>query len=137
MRLVLDAEAVNALMRPGHGGRRTVERAIATALRLEREICIASVTLAGLYRGTARTRALDALLARLERDDVATRDTDRAFARAVGSLLHRAGAGSAHLADAHVVAAAVEAGGGVVLTSDPHDLVTLAAGDPRVAVVAL
>lgn len=137
MRLVLDAEAVNALMHPRHPGRRTVEQAIATALRMDREICIASVTLAELYRGSGRVRALDALLARLEQVDIVTRDTDRGFARVVGSLLHSAGVGSAQLADAHAVAVAVEDGGGVVLTADPDDLGRLAGGHPRVAVVAL
>ncbi len=38
------------------------------------------------------------------------------------------------LADAHVVAAAVESGGGVVLTGDDHDLELLAAASPNVQV---
>ena len=137
MRLVLDAEGVNALVQDRHCSRRLVEHEIASALRFGREICIASVTLAELYRGTARVAALNALLARLEDHDVRLRDTDRRFACLVGSLLRSAGVGSAHLADAHAVAAAVEAGGGSVLTSDPDDLTRLADGDPRVVVVAL
>lgn len=39
------------------------------------------------------------------------------------------------LADAHAVAAAVEVGGGIVLTADPDDLGRLAAGDGRVVVM--
>lgn len=137
MRLVLDAEAVNALLEPRHHARRLVRRQLAVAGRLERHVCIAAVTLAELYRGVPRGRSLDALLARLDRDGVAIRDTDRALARLVGSLLHSAGVGSAQLADAHVVAAAAEDGGGVVLTADPDDFGRLAAGHPRVVVAPL
>jgi predicted nucleic acid-binding protein len=55
------------------------------------------------------------------------RDTDRTLARLIGALLAEAGAGSALFADAHPVAAAVEAGGGVIQTADPDDLTRLAA----------
>lgn len=136
MILVLDAEAVVALLEPRHSGRRLVRNQIDVALRLGRDIVVTSVTLAELYRGRARTRALDALLAR-EGRSVRTRDTDRGLARLVGSLLYEASAGSALLADAHAVAAAVEVGGGIVLTADPDDLGRLAAGVPRVVVTPL
>jgi hypothetical protein len=43
-------------------------------------------------------------------------NTDRPLARLVGGVLTGAKADSRHLADAHVVAAAVETGGGVVVT---------------------
>ena len=49
------------------------------------------------------------------------RDTDRPLARYVGAILHEAGAGSEDIVDAHVVAVAAEAGGGLLLTSDPAD----------------
>lgn len=136
-RLVLDAEAVSALADPRSSARRAVRRQLVIAKRLGRQVCVASVTLAELYRGSNRSRALDATLPHLERDGLNLRDTDRSFARLVGGLLYAAGLGSAHLADAHAVAAAVEAGGGVVLTADPDDLARLAGGDPRVVVVAL
>ena len=55
------------------------------------------------------------------------RDTDRTLARLIGALLTGAGASSALFADAHPVAVAVEAGGGVVQTADPDDLGRLAA----------
>ncbi len=97
---------------------------------------VAAATLAELYRGTARSQALDALLSR-EADALALRDTDRAFARVVGSLLHEARAGSELLADAHAVGAAVDSGGGVVLTGDPDDLRRLAAPYRNVTVEAL
>lgn len=87
---------------------------------------IPTVILAELYRGSDRNQTIDALLARESRA-IVLRDTDRALARLVGSVLAAAGDGSEHLADAHVVATAVEAGGGVVLTADPDDLERLAA----------
>lgn len=136
MILVLDAEAVAALFEPGHPARRRVRNQIDVALRLDRDIVVTSVTLAELYRGRTRTAALDALLAR-EGRSVRTRDTDRGLARLVGSLLYEAGVGSALLADAHAVAAAVEVGGGIVLTADPDDLGRLAAGAGRVMVMSL
>lgn len=55
------------------------------------------------------------------------RDTDRKFARYVGSTLGAAGVGSEYLADVHVAAAAAEAGGGAVVTGGPDDLARLCA----------
>jgi hypothetical protein len=63
---------------------------------------------------------------------IRVRDTDRPLARLVGGVLTGAKADSRHLADAHVIAAAVEAGGGVVLTGDPDDLASLAAPYPNI-----
>lgn len=134
MRIVLDAEAVNALVQPGHPARRHIRHSLEAARRLGRQVTIATVTLAELYRGTGRNRSLDALLAREEPQGLLLRDTDRRLARLVGALLAQAGLGSDHLADAHAVAVAVEAGGGVVLTADPDDLNRLA-GPYRTIVV--
>ena len=126
MRLVLDAEAVNALLDPRHPSERKVRQAMKAARRLRRDVVIATGTLAELYRGAGRNQALDALLARELTDGVVLRDTDRALARLIGALLSEAGVGSALFADAHPVAAAVEAGGGIVQTADPDDLTRLA-----------
>jgi len=131
--LVLDAEAVSALMDARHPNERAVRQSMEAARRLGRDVAIATVTLAEFYRGPGRNAALDAMLAR-EGIGLLLRDTDRQLARLVGSLLAEAGAGSALIADAHVVAVAVEAGGGVVLTGDPRDLSRLA-GPYRVVVV--
>jgi predicted nucleic acid-binding protein len=107
------------------------------ARRLGREVVITTVTLAELYRGAARSTELDALLSREQPSGVSLRDTDRHFARLVGAVLAQAGAGSEHLADAHAVAAAVEVGGGVVLTADVEDLARLAAPYRTIAVEPL
>jgi predicted nucleic acid-binding protein len=127
VRLVLDAEAVNALLDQRHPARRKIRRSLEAARRVRRDVTIATVTLAELYRGAARSAELDAFLSREEPNGVGLRDTDRHFARLVGGVLAEAQAGSEHLADAHAVAAAVEVGGGVVLTGDPDDLSRLAA----------
>lgn len=127
MRLVLDAEAVNALLDPRHPSERKVRQAMEAARRLRRDVAIATGTLAELYRGAGRNQALDALLARESADGLVLRDTDRNLARLIGAVLAEAGAGSALFADAHPVAVAVEAGGGVIPTADPDDLTRLAA----------
>jgi predicted nucleic acid-binding protein len=127
MRLVLDAEAVNALLDPKHPAERQVRRAMEAARRLGRDVAIATGTLAELYRGAGRNQGLDALLARESGDGLLLRDTDRTLARLIGALLAEAHVGSALFADAHPVAVAVESGGGVVQTADPGDLTRLAA----------
>lgn len=125
-----------ALMSPSHEHHREVIGVLEAARRLGRDVAIANVTLAELYRGAGRTSALDSLLAR-EREGLLLRDTDRPMARLVGGILSGAGAGSENMADAHAVAAAVESGGGLVLTGDPDDLERLAAPYANVTVVAL
>ncbi len=126
MRLVLDAEAVSVLVQRGSTGRRTVQQALEAARRLRREVAVATVTLAELYRGPGRSQALDSLLAR-EQEEIFLRDTDRQLARLVGAILAEASLSSGQIADAHVVAVAVEDGGGIVLTGDEEDLQRLAA----------
>lgn len=127
MRLVLDAEAVNALLDPKHPSEQKVRHAMEAARRLGRDVVIATGTLGESYRGLAQTQAIDSLIARETKNGLVLRDTDRLLARLIGALLAEAGAGSALFADAHPVAVAVEAGGGEVQTADPDDLSRLAA----------
>jgi predicted nucleic acid-binding protein len=124
--VALDCEAVNALAGPDGTAKRRVRRALEAAARTGSDVVVPTLVLAELYRGTGRSHLIDALLSRHE-PALATRDTDRALARFVGAMLHTAGVGSEHIVDAHVVAAAVEAGGGIVLTADTGDLTRLAA----------
>jgi predicted nucleic acid-binding protein len=126
VRLVLDAEAVNALLDRRHPAERKVRQAMEAARRLRRDVVIATGTLAELYRGAGRNQALDALLARESADGLVLRDTDRSLARLIGAVLTEARASSALFADAHPVAVAVEAGGGVIQTADHDDLTRLA-----------
>lgn len=122
----LDSEALNALADRTHGDNRRVMRYLEAARRLERPVIVPTVVLAELYRGSGRNALVDACLARQEHA-LRLRDTDRSLARLVGAVLAATGRGSADLADAHVVACAVESGGGVVVTGDEDDLTALAA----------
>ncbi len=63
--------------------------------------------------------------------------TDQRLARHIASLLAQASTGSEHHVDATVVAVALAAGGGLVVTGDVDDLQMLAAHAPGVAVEPL
>ena len=133
--VVLDAEALVALA--GRPGRRNLEvrAALRAAARLHREVIVPSVILAELYRGPRHNALVDACLSR--ETGIRVRDTDRSLARIVGGVLSGAQAGSEHLAAAHVIAAALELGGGIALTVDPDDLDRLAASYGNVTVIGL
>lgn len=133
--LVLDAEAVSELARRRGKRFEEVRAALEAARRLRRSVTVPAVILAELYRGPGHNQVVDACLNRETGIDV--RDTDRSFARLVGTVLAAARLGSESLADAHVVAATVEAGGGIILTGDPDDLTRLAAPYSNVQVIGL
>lgn len=105
------------------------------AARLHREVVVPSVILAELYRGPRHNALVDACLSR--ETGIRVRDTDRPLARIVGGVLAGAQAGSEHLADAHVIAVAVELGGGLALTAGAEDLSRLAASYGNVTVIGL
>jgi predicted nucleic acid-binding protein len=133
--LVLDAEALSSLARQRGQRFREVRSALEAARRLRRDVVVPAVILAELYRGPRHNQIVDACLSR--ESWVRVRDTNREFARYVGSVLSAARAESSDMADAHAVAAAVEAGGGVILTGDESDLGRLAASFPTVHVVGI
>lgn len=122
---MLDSEALSVLAEGASRSGREVRALLAAAERLDRDVVVPAVVLAELYRGPGRNRMVDACLAR--ETGLEVRDTDRELARFVGGVLAAAGVGSEMLVDAHVVAAAVERGGGVLATSDRDDLARLAA----------
>lgn len=132
---MLDSEALSAL--GGRAGRRQreVRAALTVGASLGRDVIVPAVVLAELYRGRGHSALVDACLSR--ETGLWIRSTDRAFARLVGGVLAGAGAGSEHMVDAHVVAAAVEQGGGVLLTADPSDLRRLAAPYRHIQVVSI
>lgn len=129
----LDAEAFNVLAGPGSPRKQHVRRILRSAQRLGRPVLVPSLVLAELYRGRGHNQLVDACLAR-ERRSLDSRDTDRQLARIVGGVLAAADAGSTMIVDAHVVALAVEAGGGVVVTGDDDDLIRLSGPYHNVAV---
>ena len=131
--MVLDAEALSALA--GGRGRRFAEvrAALEAARRLNRDVRTPAVVLAELYRGPTRNQVVDGCLGRDSWIDI--RVTDRMFAKYVGAVLSAARADSSDMADAHAVAAAAEAGGGVILTGDESDLRRLAASYQNIHIV--
>lgn len=131
--LVLDSEALAALAGPPTARQREVRAALGAAVRLHRDAIVPAVVLAELYRGRDHSSLIDACLSR--ETGLVVRATDRSLARLVGGVLAGAGAGSEFIVDAHVVAAAVEAGGGLLLTRDSADLKRLAAPYRNVQVV--
>lgn len=130
--LVLDAEAFSGLAGPKSRRQAEVQAALKASIQLRRDVVVPAVVLAELYRGPKHNKLVDACLSREE--GIRIRDTDRGLARYVGGVLAGAGVGSEHLADAHVVAVAVEAGEGLVLTGDADDLNRLAEPYPNVIV---
>ncbi len=136
MIVALDSEAFNALAGSDSVTKQRVRRILRTAERLGRDVAVPSLVLAELYRGRGRNQLVEACLAR-EDASLSTRDTDRDFARIVGAVLADSHAGSEMIVDAHVVALALEAGGGVVVTGDPDHLIRLAASYRNVVVEAV
>lgn len=131
--VVLDNAALAALAAEPSPAKSVVRAAMTAAVRLRREVVVPAVVLAEMYRGRHHNQVVDSCLSR--ETGLTVRDTDRPLARLVGGILSTAGVGSAGMVDAHVVAAAVESGGGVCLTSDLDDLSALSAPYANVQVI--
>lgn len=136
--LVLDADGLDGLARarPQDG----LRALLAEAWARDRDVLVPAVVCAEICRDAARTRAVESALARHapaagERPPVTVVPTDFDLARQVGAVLHSAGAGTADLVDAHVVAVAARHGGAVVVTSDPADMRRLADAVPATRIV--
>lgn len=130
---MLDAEAFSALSGRRSRRQQEVRAALTAAARLRRDVIVPAIVLAELYRGPRWSSLLDACLSR--ETGILVRETDRTLARLVGGVLTAARAGTELIVDAHVVAAAVEAGGGIVLTADPKDLARLASPYMNIQVI--
>lgn len=98
-------------------------------------VIVPAAVLAEQYRGGRHDQVVDSYLGR--ETGIVVVSTTRDLARSIGHLLARAGRGSADHVDASVVAAAVEAGGGVIATGDPADITALADGLTGIAVIAV
>jgi len=133
--VVLDAGALSALAGRSSDRNSDVRAALRAANRLGREVVVPAVILAELYRGPRYNQMVDACLSR--ETGILVRVTDRSLAKLVGGVLAAASVGSEHLADAHVIATAVDLGGGIALTTDQSDLDRLAAAYRNVLVVTV
>ncbi len=131
--VVLDAAAFDVLGTSRDSGlrallRRTVERG--------GKVSCAAVTLAEVCRGLARTRQMEAALARSHGGQrIRVVATDERLGKLVGAILHHAGLGSDRIADAHVVAVCAPSDAALVLTEDPGDIAGLAAALPGCRIV--
>lgn len=132
--LVFDSEAVSRLARRGRE-QDVVRAALQAAYEAGVEVRVPAAALAELYRGGRHDQVVDSYLGR--EPGLGIVPTDRALARTVGHLLAQAGRGSRDHVDATVVATAVAAGGGVIVTGDPDDLSPLSSGIPAVTVTGL
>jgi predicted nucleic acid-binding protein len=120
--LILDSGAVIALSRADARARAFLQRAVELGSRVD----VPAVVVAETTRGTARDAAVNRVLAAVD----AVPSLDQAGARRAGSLL--GATRGDNVIDALVVAHAVEAGGGLVLTSDLDGLSALAGAHPEV-----
>ena len=135
--LVLDAAGLDGLCQREPPS--LLRALLAEAHQRGREILVPTIVCAELARGSGRTRALEAAIRRHEpsrgqRSPFRLIDTDFDLARQVGAILHAAACGSERIVDAHVVASCVRPGGGLVVTSDPDDILELADAVPAVRV---
>jgi predicted nucleic acid-binding protein len=123
-RIVLDAGAFDELDQPSA---RRLWALIERSITRDGDLCCAAVTLAEVCRGPARTRRVEAMLARPHGGArLSVVPTDERMAKLVGAILHETGTGSEMLGDAHAVAACSGADHAVVVTSDPDDISMLA-----------
>ena len=125
--LILDSQAIGELARARDGALPGVAlAALKAALHTDSDIVVPAAVLSEQYRGGRHDQLLDACLSRWP--SIGVVNTDRSLARTVGNLLGRYRLGSEHHVDATVVATALAAGGGLILTSDPGDLERLSDG---------
>ncbi|MGH3835763.1 MAG: PIN domain-containing protein [Pseudonocardiaceae bacterium] len=131
--VVLDAAAFDILDSQRATGLRALLR---RAIDDGGEVRCAAVTLAEVCRGVARTRRVEAALARRRGGQrIRIVPTDERFAKLVGAILHDTGSGSERIADAHVVAACTTVDAAIVLTADPDDIAALSAAVPATRIV--
>lgn len=131
--VVLDAAAFDVLDSQRSAGMRALLR---SAIDDGGEVRCAAVTLVEICRGLARTRRVEACLARRRGGQrIRVVPTDERFAKLVGAILHDAGFSSEHIADAHVVATCTTVDSAIVLTADPDDIAALAAAVPGTRIV--
>jgi len=132
--VVLDAEALSVIASPAERGtaRRRASAVLSVALAAGSRVIVPAPVLAEVGRDLRRRRAVDAAIARLP-----VIPTDRRIAQRAGLLLGEHGLDSETAVDAFVVATATDHRPAVILTGDPGDIGTLAAGLPNVSVHTL
>lgn len=118
----------------------TLRSLLDEAWRRRRNVIVPALVCAEVCRTAARTRSVEAVLSRHDvgagnRPAIEVVDTTFDLARSVGVILARSRAGSEDIVDAHVVAVAARHGGGLVVTSDPDDIVRLTDAVPAARII--
>lgn len=131
--IVLDAAAIDALSGGPSSVKQVVRAAMTAAVRLEVDVVVPAALLAAMYEGANHNAVVEACLS--NEIGFHIRETDRALVRLVGGVLTVASAGPERIVDAHIVAAAAEGEGGVILTDNPDSLSLLAIPYPDVTIV--
>lgn len=134
--LILDSEALNALVNPSDRGSLGLRARAIARVAHERGalVRVPSPVLAEICRGGRFDAALNQFL---NRDAVRVVDLTRPMAQRAGSLLTAANMSSVHALDAFVVATALEFETAVIATGDPKDLRRLAAPHRQISLMAL
>ena len=132
--VVLDAAAFDHLdTEAGRGLRAVLQRTVETGGRVR----CAAITLAEVCRGTARTRRVEAALARDRGGQrIGVVPTDERLAKLVGTVLHTTASASDRIVDAHVVAICAGSDTALVITSDPGHIAELSVAVPGTRILA-
>lgn len=126
-RLILDSGAIIALSRDDPRARAL----LASAWQAGVDVSIPSMALAETVRGTAKDAPVNQIIKAIGE----VTSVGEVTGRVAGVLL--GAAKSSQTIDAVIVATAIEAGGGVIVTGDPDDLSALADGHPEVIIQPL
>lgn len=134
--LILDSEALNALVNPSDRGSLGLRARAISRVAHERGVMVRvpSPVLAEVCRGGRFDAALNQFL---NRDAVRVVDLTGPMAQRAGSLLTAAKMSSVHAVDAFVVATALEFEAAVIASGDLKDLRRLCAPYQQISLMAL
>ncbi len=133
--LILDTRALEVVADPKAdiGAARRMRDILTSAARMGIPVRVPTAVLAEAYCGIPADAALDRVLGR----GIRPITMGQSMARLAGGLRYRDRLDSCRTVDALVVAAAIRLGGGLVATSDPDDLRSLAREHPNIKVQPL
>jgi len=128
--LVLDTRALEIIANPQAdvGAARRMRDMLTSAARMGIPVRVPTAVLSEAYCGIPADAALDRVLGR----GIRPITMGQSMARLAGGLRYRDRLDSCHTVDALVVATAIRLGGGIVATSDPDDLQSLARENPNI-----
>jgi len=134
--LILDSEAINALANPRQRNALFQRARAVLAIAHERRalVRVPAPVLAEVCRGPRFEASINRLL---NDKGIVVCNLTPDIAKRAGHLLASAKMSSAHAVDAFVIATALTFDNAVIATSDPDDLIKLAARDRRLTILSL